>query len=68
MSLGPLFVLLGEVSVQVLCPLLNLIVCLSDVELCEFFIYFRDQTLVQGIMDKYIFHMVGFLLNAVFFS
>ena len=28
MSLGPLCVLLGEVSVQVLCPFFNWIVCL----------------------------------------
>ena len=27
MSLGPLYVLLGEVSVQVLCPFFNWIVC-----------------------------------------
>ena len=53
MSLGPLYVLLGEVSVQVLCPfLIGLFVFL---ELCEFFIYFGDQTLVQSIIGKYIF-------------
>ena len=28
MSLGPLYVLLGEVSVQVLCPFFNWVVCL----------------------------------------
>ena len=55
MSLSPLYVLLGEVSVQVLCPFLNWVVCLSGVESCEFFIYFGDQTLVQGIICKYIF-------------
>ena len=54
MSLGPLYVLLGEVSVQVSCPFLNWVVCLPGVELCEFFIYFGDQTLVQGIIGKYI--------------
>ena len=43
MSLGPLSVLLGEVSVQVLCPFFNWIVCLPGVELYEFFIYFGDQ-------------------------
>ena len=35
MSLGPVYVLLGEVSVQVLCPFFNWIVCLPGVELCE---------------------------------
>ena len=49
MSLGPLYVLLGEVSVQVLCPFFNWIVCLPGVELYEFFIYFEDQTLVHFI-------------------
>ena len=60
MSLGPLYVLLGEQFVQVLCPFLNWIVSLSGVELCGFFIYFGDQTLVQGIISKYIFPYVWF--------
>ena len=46
MSLDPLYVLLGEVSVQVLCPFLNWVVCVPGVESCEFFIYFGDQALV----------------------
>ena len=46
MSLGPLYVFLGEVSVQVLCPLINWVVCLPGVESCEFFIYFGDQAFV----------------------
>ena len=49
------YVLLGEVSVQVLCPFFNSVVCLSGVESCEFFIYFGDQTLVRDIIGKYIF-------------
>ena len=32
MSLGPLYVFLGEVSVQVLCPFFNWVVCLPGVE------------------------------------
>ena len=44
---APLDVLLGDVSVQVLRPFFNWIVCLPGTELCEFFIYFADQTLVQ---------------------
>ena len=35
-----------EVSVQVLCPFFNWVVCLPGVESCEFFIYFGDQALV----------------------
>ena len=46
MSLGPLYVFLGEVSVQVLCPWFNWVVCLPGVKSCEFFIYFGDQALV----------------------
>ena len=55
MSLGLLYVCLGQVSVQVLCPFFNWVVCLPGVESYEFFIYLGDQTLVQGIIGKYIF-------------
>ena len=70
MSLGPLYVLLGEVSVQVFCPFFNWVFCLSSVESCEFFIYFGDQTLVQGIIGKYIFpySLFPFHFADVFFS
>ena len=64
------YVLLGEVSTQVLCPVFNWIVCLPGVESCEFFMYFGNQTLVQGVIGKYIFPYRWFSLNfnAVFFS
>ena len=70
MSLDPPYVLLGEVSVQVLCPFFNWVVCLPGVESCEFFIYFGDQTLVQGIIGKYIFPygLFSFHFANVFFS
>ena len=55
MSLGPLYVFLGEVSVQVFCPFFNWVVCLPGVETSEFFIYLGDQTLVRGMICKYIF-------------
>ena len=65
---GPLYVLLGEMSVQVLCPFFHWIVCLPGVESCEFFIYFGDQTLVQGIIGKYVFPYDWFpFLFVVFF-
>ena len=67
MSLGPLYVL-GEVSVQVFCPFFNLVFCLPRVESCKFFIYFGDQTLVWGIICKYVFVSVGSLLILVLFS
>ena len=41
-----LWALFGEVSVQVLCPFFNWVVCLPGVELCEFFIYFASTLLV----------------------
>ena len=70
MSLGPLYVLLGEVSVQVLCPFFNWVICLPGVESCEFFVYFGDQTLVQSIIYKYIFQYGWFPFHFadVFFS
>ena len=68
MSLGPLYVLFREVSVQVLCALFNLVVCLAGVKFCESFIYFGDQTLVRGIIDKYIFPYGWFPINIADFS
>ena len=52
MSLGPLYVFLREVSVQVLCPFFNWVVCLPGVESCEFFIYFGDQALDNAIFQS----------------
>ena len=52
---GTLYVFLVEVSVQVLCPFFKWIFCLPGVESCEFFIYFGEQTLVQGINVQYVF-------------
>ena len=68
--MGPLYVLLGELSVQVHCLFFNWIVYLSGVESCEFFIYFGDQTVVQGIIGKYVFSYseFPFHFNDRFFS
>ena len=62
--------LLGEVSVQVLCPFFNWVVCLPGMESCELFIYFGDQTLVQDIIGKHIFscNWFPFHFADVFFS
>ena len=70
MSIGPLYVLLGEVSIQVLCPFFNWIVCLPSVKSGEFFIYFGDQTLVLYIIGKYIFpySLFPFHFADIFFS
>ena len=55
---------------SVLCSFLNWIVCLPGVESYGFFIYFGDQTLVQGIIGKYIFLYGGvpFHFANAFFS
>ena len=68
--MGPLCVLLGEVSYQVLCPFFNWVVCLPGVESYEFFVHFGDQTLVRGIICKYVFPYSWFCFhfNAVYFS
>ena len=57
-------------SVQVLCPFFNWIVCLPGVQSCEFFIYFGDQILVWGTIGKYIFPYGWFPFHFVdvFFS
>ena len=68
MSLGPLYVFLGEVSILVLSPFFNWVPCLPRVQSCEFFIYFGDQALVWGITGKYITHTVGTLCILVLFS
>ena len=67
MSLGPLCILLGVVSVQVFCPFFNWVVCLPGVESYEFFIYFGDQTLVLDIIGKYIFPYGWFSLAEAFY-
>ena len=68
MSLGPLYVFLGEVSVQVLCPFFNCIVCLSGVQSCEFFIYFGDQALSEVSLANMFSHTVGSLFILMLFS
>ena len=65
MSLGPLYVFLGELSVQVLCPFFNWV----GVQSCEFFIYFGDQTLVKGIiLENTFFHAFGSHFILLMFS
>ena len=68
MSLGPVYVYLGEVSVQVLCPFFNWVVCLPGVESYEVFIYFGDQALVWGVIGKYAFPYCWFSCDLVLFS
>ena len=53
-SMGPLHVLLGEVSLRVLCPFSNWIVSVSGVQSWEFSTYFGDQTLVYDVITQYL--------------
>ena len=68
MSTGHLYVLHGEVSIQVLCPLFNWIVCFPGVESYEVFIHFGDQTLVEVSLASMFSPAVGSLCNLVLFS
>ena len=68
MSLGPVYVLLREVSVQVFGPFFNWVVCLPGVQLCEFFIYFGDQALPEVTLGNTFSHMVGSLFILMLFS
>ena len=69
MSLGPLYVLLGEMSLQVLCQLFNWIVCLPGVESCEFIINILEiKPLSEVLLANKYSHMVGSLFILLMFS
>ena len=68
MSLGSPYVFLGELSVQVLCPFFNWVVCLPGVESCEFFIHFGVSPLSEVSLANMSSHTVGSLCNLVLFS
>ena len=69
MSMGPLYVPHEEVSVQVLCLIFYWNFCLPVIESYEFLIYFGDQTLVSGIIGKYVFPYSWFPFHFdIFFS
>ena len=59
MSLGPLYVSPGEVSIQVLCLFSNWVVYLPGVELYEFFMYFGDYPLFDVSLANMFSHRVG---------
>ena len=65
MSLGPLYVFLGEVSVQVLCPFFNWVVCLPGVES----LYILEIRPLSEVSLANIFsHAVGSLCILMLFS
>ena len=68
MSLSPLYVLLGEVSIQVLCPFFIEVVCLSGVESYEFFTYLDIKRLSEVSLAKLFSYTVGSLFILIMFS
>ena len=68
MSLGALYVLLGEMSVQVLSSFFNWVVCLPEVESREFFIYLEIKPLSEVSLANMFSHTVGFLFILLMFS
>ena len=56
--MGPLRVILREVSVQVLCPFLNWIVCLRGLESCEFLYILEIKTFCQNYHWQNIFSVM----------
>ena len=68
MSLDPLYVLLGEVFFQVLCPIFNWIVCLHVVELYEFFICLETKSLSEVSLANLFSYTIGSLFILCMFS
>ena len=58
MAIGHLYILLGEVSIPVHCPLFNWVVCFCDVEFFKFFINFGYEPIIRCI-SKYILPLGG---------
>ena len=67
MSLGALYVLLGEMSVQVLSSFFNWVVCLPEVESREFFIYLEIKPLSEVSLANIFSHMFGSLFILLIF-
>ena len=69
MSLDPLYVLLEEVSVQVLYSLFDWVICLPGVELCEFFILYilEMRPLSEVPLANMFSHTVGSVFILILF-
>ena len=67
MSLGPLYGFHGEVSVQVLCPFFNWVVCLPGVELSSLYIL-EIRPLSELSLANMFSHTVGSFCNLVLLS
>ena len=66
MVLGPLYVILGEVPVQVLCPFFNWFVCLPGAELIALYIL-EIKPLSEVSFANIISHTVGSLFILLMF-
>ena len=58
----------GDASVQVLCPVFNWIVCLPEVESCEFLFILEMKHLSKVSFANIFSHMVGTLFILLMFS
>ena len=67
MSLGPLYVFLGEVSVQVLCPFFNWVVCLPACSRVSSLYILEIRPLSEVSLANMFSHTVGSLCNLVLF-
>ena len=54
MSVGPLDVFFGEMSIHVYCPFLNWIICFGGVKFDKFFIDFGYQPFIRYVICKYL--------------
>ena len=68
MSIGHLYVLFGDVSIQVPYPVFNWIVCLPGVELCKFFMYFGINPLPDISVANMFSHILGSLFTLLMVS
>ena len=68
MSLGPLYILLGEVSFQVLCTFFNWVVCLPGVELHGSLYILEIKPLSEVSLANMFSHTVGSLFILMLLS
>ena len=68
MSLSPLYLFLGEVSVEVLCPFFNWVACLLRVESCEFLYILEIKPLSEVSLANMFSHTVVSLFILMLFS
>ena len=68
MSLGPLYVFLGEVSVQVLCPFFNWVVCLLEWSRVSSLYILEIRPLSEVSLAHMFSHTVGSLFILMLFS